>query len=61
MRNTGWSVIPAKAGIHRIKSCRDSGTASYAAQTRGRWIPAGVYPRAGLRPDTGAGMTGGEI
>jgi hypothetical protein len=39
-------VIPAQAGIHR--------SASGAAD---KWFPAGVYPRAGRRPDPWAGMT----
>ena len=39
-------VIPAKAGIHW-------GSCTIAEM----WVPAGVYPRAGRRPDPWAGTT----
>ena len=39
-------VIPAKAGIHWA-----------AARFAEMWVPAGVYPRAGRRPDPWAGTT----
>ena len=39
-------VIPAKAGIYWA-----------AAQLAEMWVPAGVYPRAGRRPDPWAGTT----
>jgi hypothetical protein len=41
-----WAIsplVPAKAGTQFMSQ---------------RWIPAGVYPRAGLWPDPGAGMIG---